>query len=331
MKALFPYRTLVGDVTLAVEHIRIDDKEAEHTVQLDERTIDLRDLEESDWNVAVITLVAKAPPSEIADGSETRCVAQVECGRANSRVAVHLTEVPSIRGMWKGNLELERDFWYASAELRAYVTGTIDGVTDRIIGSSEQWSIQFNDLASRPINGAIKITWTDFSNPDDDKAFLRTYQDNYAYLSIDPDEPHLLLNRGFSGLEQLLADRRRRGLEKALHDQTRTSIADKTWSALFNVALAAIEVGEDSEVPEWPAIDWQRKVLESLLARMYPERDPEEALMEAWVSYRSSDSSAALQEQLGPASNAHVRAPRLLREGIRSFANGQDEPGETNG
>ena len=328
MKALFPYRTLVGDVTLTVEHIRIDDKVAEHTVQLDERTIDLRDLEETDWEVAVITLIAKAPPSEIADRSETKCVAQVECGPANNRVSVLLAEDPSIRGLWKGYLELERGYWYASAKLRVHITGTVEGVADRIIGSSEMWLIQFNDLTNRPVNGAIKITWVDFGDPDDNKAFLRKHQDNYAYLSIDPDEPQLFLNRGFAGLEQLLADRRRRGLEKALHDQTRTSIADKTWSALFNAALAAVDINDDSETPEWPAVDWQRRVLESLLARMYPEKDPEEALIEAWASYRSSDTSAALQEQLGPAANAHVRAPRLLREGIRSFANGQDETGE---
>lgn len=328
MKALFPYQTLVGDVTLAVEHIRIDDKVAQHTVQLDERTIDLRDLEETDWEVAVITLVAKAPPSEIADRSETKCVALAECGYANNRVSALLTEDPSIRGLWKGHLELERAYWYAAAELRVHITGTVGGVSDRIIGSSELWWIQFNDLADRPINGAIKITWVDFGDPDDDRAFLRKHQDNYAYLSIDPDEPQLLLNRGFAGLEQLLADRRRRGLEKALHDQTRTSIADKTWFALFNAALAAVESNDDASMPEWPTVDWQRKVLESLLARMYPEKDPEEALVEVWASYRSPDTSATVQEQVGPASNAHVRAPRLLREGIRSFANGQDEPGE---
>ena len=151
------------------------------------------------------------------------------------------------------------------------------------------WTILYDDLPNRPINGAIKITWVDFDDPGDDKRFLKEHRANYFYLSIDPDEPQIFLNRSFDGLEPLLADRRRRGLDKALHDQTRASIADKTWSALFNAAFDAVEVDVDTGEPEWPSVDWQRNVLESLLSRMFPQQSGKQALDEACTARHASD------------------------------------------
>jgi len=67
-------------------------------------------------------------------------------------------------------------------------------------------------------------------------------------------------------------------------------------------------------------IDWQRNILESLLSRMYPDKAVNEALRDAWMTRNDSDSPGTLQELLAPASASQVRAPRLLRDGIRLIA-----------
>ena len=320
MKTLFPYDTLFGDVTLILKEVRIDDQPVADRVNVDSHTVDLDRIERSDWKTAELCVTVHAPPSETSRATEAYCVAVANCRRTNNRVSTLLTADPDTPGQWHGELLVERAYWYARADLRACVTATVEGTSRRIIGSSDTWSLLFDDLPDRPVNGAIKITWVDFDQPSEDKAYLRDYRHHYVYLSIDPDEPQLFLNRSFDGLEQLLTDRRRRGRDKALHDQTRASIADKTWSALFNAALDAVEGDDETEELEWPSVDWQRNVLESLLSRMYPDKSPEEALHDAWTVRNRSGNPGTLQELLAPAATMQVRAPRLLRDGIRSTA-----------
>ena len=328
MKELFPYPTLFGDVNLTVTEIYIDDKTVRERVDVDGCTVDLSRIEKSDWETARISLVVHAPPSEIANAIEARCIAVANCGPSNYRISVPLSEEPDTLGQWRGDLEIDRLYWYSQAQLRAHVVSTVAGTSNRIIGSSEPWTLLYDDLPNRPIRGAIKISWVDFDNPGDGKLFLRNHQDQYVFLSIDPDEPQLFLNRSFDGLEQLLADRRRPGRDRALHDQTRASIADKTWSALFNAAIDAVEANADSGELEWPPIDWQRNILESLLVRMYPGKVAEEALHDAWTTRNASDSPGTLQQLLAPATAKQVGAPRLLRDGIRLIAAELETNGE---
>ena len=328
MKALFPYKTLFGDVTLDVEEVRIDREPVTDLVDLDERSIDLHGLERAQWDFASISLVVRAPPAEIGNAIDANCVAVANCGPTNNRVSVELTEDPDTPGQWRGELVIERMYWYAQAQLRAFVVATVDGTRNRIIGASAAWSLRLDDLPDRPVKGAISITWVDFGDPPDDKGFLRKHHQNYAYLSIDPDEPRLFLNQSFEGLEQLLADRRRQGLDKALHDQTRAAIADKVWSALFNTAIATVESDPDTDEAVWPSVDWQRNVLEALLPRMYPDRAIEQALADAWAANSASDSPGTLQELLAPAAAMQVRGPRLLRDGIRDIALDAETNGE---
>jgi hypothetical protein len=316
MKALFPYPTLFGDVTVTVGDVTIDDEVVGGRVDVDQRTVSLHGLSRSEWKTARISLVVAAPPSEIDEAKDVVCIAVVNCGPTNTRISVELEEDPASPGRWTGELELERDYWYSRADLRCAVVATVDDTGNRLIGEAEMWTLLFDDLPNRPVNGAIKITWVDFDDPGD-RTWLRRYTDNYVYLSIDPDEPQLFLNRGFDGLEQLLADRRRRHLDRALHDQTRASIAQTTWTSLFNAAIGSVEADEETGDPAWPTGDWQRAVLEVLLARMYPDKSPDEALREAWSARSSPEGSGTLQALLGPAAAMQVRAPRLLRDGIR--------------
>jgi hypothetical protein len=319
MKPLFPYKTLFGDVRVSVPEIKIDGVTVDHRVDLDQRVIDLRRVER-DWETATISLVVNATGSEIAETDDPVCVAVINCGPTNTRVSTMLKPDEYNVGRWTGDVTLDRPYWYAQATIRCGIVATVDGRGNRLIGWGANWTLSFDDLPNRPVNGAIKITWVDFNDPGDDKQYLQHHTENYMYLSLDQDEPQIFLNSGFDGLEQLLADRRRRAADKALHDEVRASIADKTWGALFNTALAAVKPDDDTGEPGWPDVAWQRGVLEALLPRMYPDKAPDEALLEAWTSRSTSDSPGTLQEHLALATAVQSKANRLLRDGIRAMS-----------
>jgi hypothetical protein len=322
VRPLFPYKTLFGDVKVSVPEVRIDGLPIPNRVDVDQRVIDLSRLERADWETAAISVVVDAPPAEMADALNPVCMAVINCGPTNTRSSTVLDQHTVDIGRWTGVLHLERPYWYAQAAVRCGVVASVEGTDHRLIGWGDAWTISFDDLPSRPVNGAIKITWVNFSSPGDDKQYLRRHTDSYLYLSLDQDEPQIFLNQGFEGLEQLLADRRRRGADKALHDQARAAIADKTWAALFNTALAAVQQDDVTRESTWPDIEWQRAVLEVLLPRMYPAKTLDEALQEAWSSRNAADNPGTLQEHLALASAVQSKANRLLRDGIRAISFG---------
>lgn len=320
MKALFPYRTLFGDVTVGVPEIRIDDEVLADKVDVDQRTINLHNIDRAKWETATVSLIVTGPPGEIESAIDPTCIAVANCGPTNTRTSEVLVADPDTPGRWAGELTFERNFSFAQAEIRCGVVATVEGESHRVVGWADTWRLMFDDLPNRPVNGAIKITWIDFADPGENLQYLRRHSDNYMYLSIDPDEPQLFLNRGFDGLEPLLADRGKRTHDRALHDHLRGSIADKTWTALFNSAIEGVVADDTTEEPSWPVVDWQRAVLEALLARIYPEVSPEERLSAAWSARRAPDNPGALQQLLVPAASVQARVPPLLRAGIRVVA-----------
>jgi len=317
VKALFPYKTLFGDVTLAVESLHIDDTELPSAVRPLERIVELATLDRAAWEEARLRVAVAGPATELAEMTAPVAAVIANCGPSNTRQSAILEPDPAVAGRWVGEIILARPYWFGSAELRGAIVATVEGEDSRVIGWAEPWSLEFDDLPNRPsVGGAIKITWVDFTDPGD-HAFLRGQADKPYYLRIDPQEPQLFLNRAFDGLEALLVDRRnRRGPDRALHDQTRSAIADKTWTALFNTAIDSVGT-DDSGNPEWPEVDWQRAVLEMLLSLMYPEQSPEEALREAYEARRGEGASAFLQERLMLAASQQARVPQFLRQGSR--------------
>jgi hypothetical protein len=322
VRPLFPYKTLFGDVKVSVTEITIDGVVIPNRIDIDQRVVDLRRVERADWETASISVVVSATATEISETESPICVAVLNCGPTNSRTSAVLEEDPENTGRWVGELHLERHYWYSQAQVRCGIVATVDEQDNRVIGWGDTWTISFDDLPNRPVHGAIKITWVDFRDPGQDKQYLRHHTENYLYLSLDQDEPQIFLNRGFDGFEQVLVDRRRRGADRALHDQTRAAIADKTWAALFNTALGAVEQDDTTGEPLWPDVDWQRAVLETLLPRMYPEKTLDEALQGAWAARNASDSPGILQERLALAATVQSKANRLLRDGIRAMSHG---------
>lgn len=324
MKALYPYDTLFGDVTLRVTDVEVDEMPLYGRVDADRREIDLTGIERKRWERARLEVAVSGPASELKSRRAPTAVAVLNCGPSNTRHAVTLQADESSPGRWSGAVELDREGWYGRAELRVVITATEQGVPHRIIGTADVWTVSFDDLPRGPVTGSITIRWTDFASPEDDAPYLTHFATDPWYLRIDPDVPTLFLNRGFQGLEALLMDRRRRPpSEQALHDHARASLAAGVWTSLFNASLDAVEVEVEEGDIQWPPEEWQRAALTALLGRMYENRSMEDALNEALIARRSPDGAAALHERLMAASAAQVSLPRLLRDGIRILS---DEP-----
>lgn len=332
MKALFPYMTLIGEVRIDIDDIRVDGRPLP-TIFLDSarNEIALAALEGATWTSATIHLTVAGPAGELlnedAPWSEIRAFALLHCGASNGRLSVELEEDAPGTSRWSGRLELERQDWFGRGTLGAELVARVQGVDHRIIGStswpgSSPWTVSFDDLPPSPVHGSISVRWVNFADPArEEDAYLKEFAQDPTFLSLDEKNPDLMLNSAFPGLPTLLDDRPRRpAAERALHNVTRGDIAARAWQALFMAALDHVEADEETGVPEWPAPDWMRPVLESLLARMYPDRGREDALMEVVAAQRTPGGASELQERLVTAAAAQARFPKLLRDGIVQLA-----------
>lgn len=333
MKELFPYDTLIGDVSVRIEEVLVDSHSLPaRFVDRDTLEVDVQAVESERWEEAEIRVEVTGPAAELqertADWSDISAVAVLECRYSNTRVSVILDADPDVLGRWTGAIVVDRADVFGRATVRASVVATVEGSSNRLVGQAEAWSLSFDDdLPPSPaVTGSIKVQWTSFKEPDEGLEYLQRHEADAFYLHLDPDDPVVYLNSSFEGLEPLLADRRNRTRpDKALHDVTRSNIAADVWMALFNACVEAAEIDEDSKLPIWPDRPWQKAVLESLLGRMYPDRSHEDALVEALEAHNEPDGAAAVQERLIPAASAQAQRPRLLRSSISALSNTSDE------
>lgn len=319
MIAIYPYETLVGDVRVTIERVVIDGKLlSSNYIDPDLLEIAFRDLESDHWDEAMIDVTVTAPAGELTGHPEWEdfvALTHTVCAHTNTRRVLHLTPDPHSPGRWHGSVALSRDEWYGRAALHAIVAATVEGVPHRAIGTSETWSLGFDDLPPSPVHGSIAVQWVNFGT--DTERGLKLFRDDPHHLRLDPEAPVLYLNSGFEGLEALLGDRRRRPrAEQAMHDSTRSSIASDAWQAMFVTALDAVETDPETGMPEWPAEEWRVVVLKTLFPRIYPHLGPEDALIEAVQSRSSGEGSGELLERLLPAAAMQVGTASLLRRGI---------------
>ena len=323
MNILYPYDTLVGDVEIQVGDAKIDgQKLPDDCFEPDRRLVAIEAAERQRWQTAKIEIHVTAPQTEIRSfvkrNADPRAIAVIGGSRTNARQPVTLTRDPTNPAKWSGTATIDRPFWFGRLSLTATIVGDVDGVSGRIIGTSEPWTIALDDVPRPPVRGNIDVTWDNFKEP----KFLpelTQFASEPFFLHLDPERPVLYLNEGFIKLRALFDERRRRNRDvQVLHDQTRVNFASASWAAMFNVALAAaIEASDDEDdVTEWPDSEWQKNALEILLNRMYEERTPDDALGEVVTLLRQGEGLAAVHEQVLPAISEQVGAARILRASI---------------
>lgn len=333
MKTLFPYPTLAGSVELNLDDARVDGKGIADYVDTARQQIGLAGLKDGQWERARVWLTVSAPVAEVASRSdrwtELCAIVRLSCAETNTRQTFTLVADPGIEGRWTGSIELGRDQLSGRGTIEAVVTAKVDGQANRIIGTSNSWMLLFDDLPPSPVYGSLRMRWVDFSAPGrDQESFLRQFEGEPIYLALEETSPVLLLNRGFPGLQALLTDKPRRpSAVKAVYNVTRSDIAARVWHALFVASLEHGEVDELTRQPVWPTEDWMKAVLESLFARMYPNKSPHEALAEALGAQKSPDGAADLQTRLVVAVSGQAQVARLLRDSVSRLSD-RPEGGE---
>jgi len=320
-QTLYPYPRLFGETVLNVKAVDVDGHALPgRYINEDARTVDLTGANE-DWKTAALHVQVKCPDDALDPtrpwGKSVAVMATLHCSYSNGRQSVFLDQDPANPGIWTGELELAKDFWYQRGTLAATAFALVDGVPHRVVADTAPWTVGFDPMS--PIiqtSGALPIKWVDFKNPADDAdlKFLKEFANDPWFIDLHPQNPRLLLNRSVEGLYPLLSDETGKlPPQKAAKALIEGAIAAKVWDAFFAAAIEAVDIDPTTGEPIEPAEEWQATVLRILLRRMYPHHEHSDALKEAAQS-RRGDAAAALQQLLSVATDQQSRVPKAIRD-----------------
>lgn len=305
---LFPYKTLEVEPTLRLSSPTVDGS-AEALLDREGR-VSLHKLSPG-WKLARLQAQVTVPPDalEAIGARDPRAVLTVHCGPTNLR-AVTALEPAEGAGNWVGAVELSRVQLHERAAIHATVTGSVDGIADRRLARSAPWSVDVQPPREIEIeSGQIPCRWRDFTEtPEGETPIDPAFHSEISYVDLNAIEgPVIYLNEGVEGLRRLLDQRPGRPrLGKAVRETMLDLIAQPALVAMANAALAAA-AGDDSDGAEWPGEGWQRGVLESLLPVMYPDRDPEAALVTAVEATVTGDGALDVQTRLQAAAGRSIK------------------------
>lgn len=306
---IFPYRTLSGNVSLRMDPER-DIKIGRGTgaienldfsfVQSEERIIDLSSSEFSDATLLELPLkVAASSRREIERiGPDLCAVVIAHCGSTLMRQSKVLHRSQYDPTLWTESLKLDLANYNESITIEVTLSAERRGTPDRFVGVSNEWTILLDNSHLVPPHGALEVLWVDFA-ADDGFGFLRPYRDEPYYVNVVAEPPVVYLNKGMHGLPELFPDNKRLvGAHKALHETMRSGIAKNVWLALFQASLSGIIGGETGEDPQLPEREWQAKVLQMLLPKIYRELDETEQLRQAVLARSDAQLAGELESRV---------------------------------
>jgi len=245
-------------------------------------------------------------------------VVVAHCTRTNVRVAAPLTRSALDPHVWVGRIHLDRASFVGSATLQVTLSGTIAGRADRIALRSDAWDVRMDRPERNPIGGAIAMRWMRFSEPSDGRENLRQWQSEAFFLDLSGEEPVLFLNDDMDDLHKVLSDEKHLPSETALQLAVAGSIAAKVWLTMFTSAIGAVVAGhaDDEEPPSMPSIGWQRETLTALLALMYEDRTPDDALIDVVGRMQTADGAQSVYTDAMAAAQKRVESGRKLRKAL---------------
>lgn len=319
MRRLIPYPVLAGEVTLEVREARLDDVALPLAmISRPQRMVALHEVERDNWETARLSVRIRTPQHELATGpwSDVVCLAVLTERRTNVRTTTELRAED--QGAWVGEVVLHRDRHVTRAELTAQVVASVGGTAGRAIGSSgESWVVDIE--ARTPVRyKSITTVWADFG--DEQNPHLHPFRSDPWTVEAVGEEPVLYLNRGFEGLDALLKSSR--AADRAARDAIAAQIAADVWTALFNAAAYEVQI-EDGRL-EWPS-GWQGATLKRMLPDLFPDRSPDDAMIEIVNRRLTGDGGGDLQTRLLHAAAKQARLPRNLGGLIRTVGKARQE------
>jgi hypothetical protein len=315
VRSVYPYKTLLGDLTLDVVSVSIDDVELPYSyISRSEQTVALHLAGREHWTQATLHFEAVLPEQELDSGpwSEINCVAVLSEKATNARRTVRLRHGADGRRL--GSIRLERSLFRSRGTLTLLAVATVDGLPGRMIGSAERpWYVDLQ--ASIPLRESeIEIQEGDFRNGD--LEWLRPYADSPWIVEAAGERPTVHLNTGaVEGLMDVLNGKGGSPAERLLREATSSQIAQDVWIALFHAAASGLESDEDG-TPVMPE-GWREAVLRMMLPDVLPGRSLGDALYEI-DQRRQGAGWAELQTNIQYAAGRRSRIAKKLTDAVRS-------------
>ena len=324
--ALFPYPT-VGDAepTLTVTAIRLDGELRSNLLKKDELTVSIFE-EQRPWTRVEMDLEVTCDPERLkafeSENGQVLAVAVANCRSTNTRQPVVLTRSDVDVARWSGSIEFDRDNVRDRVDLITSLSATVKEVRHRPVATTPVWTVYMDEPESLRIKGSIRVRWVRFS---EESPPACDFKKSTHIVSFSGGVPELWLNADFDGLDTLLKDRKeRRGVDKALHDFQRTSIARSAWMTLIADAMSAVRAGADEEgsQPEWPEVPWQAEVLKLVLHAVEPGRSDRELLSMAVSQWSRSPGSGDFFARAEAVVGDLVKANEMLRRFVKNYQEG---------
>lgn len=325
MKAMiFPYSTFDGDVELAITDVRVDGLLLPaDDVQANDRLIALHGQEKPRWRRLAFRVDVQANPGKLRQFEEEHgpvvLTVIASCRPTNTRQPVQLSRSTLDPSIWSGKAELHRSQFRDKVQLEAMLTAKVDGVANRPVATSDDWTLYFDPSESFRVAGSLRVVWYDFKS-ESAPPIARQFPESAYVVDLDRPLPEILLNKSFEGLEPILRDAKdRTPTELALHDITRMSIARSVWLALVHDAMSAIPCDEDDEEPTWPEREWHAEVLRRILVEIDPGKSESELLRLAATEWRRHPGSAAFAARAEAVIGDVVGANKALRKSTQAL------------
>jgi hypothetical protein len=320
MKMVYPYPTLLGDVSMSVEAATVEFDSGEvklaplARISRAERTVALNGLDGGSWSAVDLRVQATLPQRELEEGpwQATSCVALLSESATNARAVLCLT--PRRNGEYAGTIRLHRAMHRARATLTFQVIAEIAGQPGRLIGEAQDpWYVDLKD-ASPVRQKEIELNQVDFQEGPEE--WLRNFRDAPWLVDTSGEMPTVHLNTAMEGLIELLHGGRT-PLERAMRDQLASQIAGEAWSVMFHSAMAELELDEDGS-PQMPD-GWRAMVLATMLPDVFPDRSPTDALIELYTHRTDGRGWAEIQSRIQYAAAKRSRLPRNLTTLVRTL------------
>ncbi|WP_330458047.1 hypothetical protein OIB37_14760 [Streptomyces sp. NBC_00820] len=316
MKPVFPYPTLLGDVSCDVVSVAVDGKPLPYTkVSPTERVVALHQSGRAGWEAAVLDLRVTLPQAEVRDGpwQDVSCLAVLTEKATNARTTARLR--PAMDGPMTGSIALSRVAHLRRATLSLLVVATVDGVPGRLVGSAEDdWYIDLEETT--PVRQReIEIVEVDFR--DGPHPWLRPFKESPWIVETAGDMPTVYLNTGaVEGLMEVLRGRGGSPTERVVREVTASQIAQDAWTAMFHTAAGDLETDEDG-TPVMPT-GWREAVLRTMLPDVLPGRQLTDALYEINERRAKGFGWSELQTGIQYASGRRAQIAKKLTHAVRT-------------
>ncbi|WP_153814214.1 hypothetical protein [Streptomyces sp. SUK 48] len=316
MKAVFPYPTLLGDVTCDVVSVMVDGKPLPYRhISASERVVALHQSGRAQWEEAVLELRAALPEDELRSGpwQDVICLAVLTEKATNARSTTRLRRAAD--GSMAGTITLPRTFHIRRATLSVLVAATVEGVPGRLVGSLEDdWYVDLSE-ATPVRQREIETVEVDFR--DGPHEWLRPYKDSAWIVDTSADIPTVYLNTtAVEGLVQILHGSGGSTAEHAVRDMAASQIAQDVWTAMFHTAASNLDADEDG-TPVMPT-GWREAVLRVMLPHVFPGRQLTDALYEINERRTKGFGWSELQTGIQYAAGRRAQIAKKLTRAVRA-------------